>query len=70
MPTTIAITGKGGCGKTTVSALTLRLLLDRGMTPVLAVDADPNLNLNAALGVESTHQPSIILNAIRQIRIY
>jgi CO dehydrogenase maturation factor len=47
----IAITGKGGVGKTTVSALTVRLLVEAGRGPVLAVDADPNLNLNAALGV-------------------
>jgi len=52
MGMTIAITGKGGCGKTTVSALTVRLLVERGEGPVLAVDADPNMNLNAALGVE------------------
>lgn len=54
MPTTIAVTGKGGTGKTTVAALTVRALVERGLTPVLAVDADPNLNLNAALGVEVT----------------
>jgi CO dehydrogenase maturation factor len=52
MPTTIAVTGKGGTGKTTVSALIVRALVERGLIPVLAVDADPNLNLNAALGVE------------------
>ena len=51
MGMTIAITGKGGCGKTTVSALMVRLLVERGEGPVLAVDADPNLNLNAALGI-------------------
>lgn len=48
----IAVAGKGGVGKTTVSALLVRLLVERGLGPVLAVDADPNLNLNAALGVE------------------
>lgn len=52
MPTTIAITGKGGTGKTTVAALAVRALVERGLTPVLAVDADPNLNLDAALGVK------------------
>lgn len=52
MPTTIAVTGKGGTGKTTVAALTVRALVERDLTPVLAVDADPNLNLDAALGVE------------------
>jgi len=52
MPTTIAVTGKGGVGKTAVTALTVRALVEHGLTPVLAVDADPNLNLDAALGVK------------------
>jgi len=47
----IAITGKGGVGKTVVAALTVRLLVEAKRGPVLAVDADPNLNLNAALGI-------------------
>lgn len=56
MPTTIAITGKGGTGKTVVSALTVLALVEHQVRPVLAVDADPNLNLDAALGlrVEAT----------------
>jgi CO dehydrogenase maturation factor len=52
MPTTIAVTGKGGTGKTTVAALTVKSLVARDLTPVLAVDADPNMNLDAALGVK------------------
>ena len=48
----IAITGKGGVGKTTVSALLVKYLLDAGKTPVLAIDADPNSCLDAALGVK------------------
>jgi len=51
MRETVAITGKGGVGKTTVAALAVRLLVEAGGGPVLAVDADPNLNLNTALGV-------------------
>jgi CO dehydrogenase maturation factor len=47
----IAITGKGGTGKTTLAALLIRRLIERGNTPVLAVDADPNSGLDAALGV-------------------
>jgi CO dehydrogenase maturation factor len=49
--TVIAVTGKGGCGKTTVAAFLVRLLVERGLGPILAVDADPNMNLNAALGL-------------------
>jgi CO dehydrogenase maturation factor len=48
----IAIAGKGGTGKTTLSALLVRCLKAQGVRPVLAVDADPNSNLADALGVE------------------
>ena len=47
----IAIAGKGGVGKTTISAMLVQHLL-KIQKPVLAVDADPNSNLNAALGLE------------------
>ena len=46
---TIAIAGKGGTGKTTVSALLIKLLSQKGL--VLAVDADPSTNLSQALGL-------------------
>ena len=45
----IAVTGKGGVGKTTLSSLLARLYADAGFT-VLAIDADPDANLAAALG--------------------
>ncbi len=45
----IAVSGKGGVGKTTFSALLARALADRGLS-VLAVDADPDANLGQALG--------------------
>ena len=48
---TIAVSGKGGTGKTTISALLIRSFIDLGEVPVLAVDADPNANLHEALGV-------------------
>jgi len=48
----IAIAGKGGTGKTTLSALLVRALREQGVRPILAVDADPNSNLADALGVE------------------
>lgn len=47
----IAVSGKGGVGKTTLSALIVRQLLKRSKKPVLAIDADPNSCLDAALGV-------------------
>ncbi len=49
---TIAISGKGGTGKTTVTALIIRWLSKHNAGPVLAVDADSNVNLNDTLGVE------------------
>ncbi len=52
MATTIAISGKGGSGKTTVAALIVRSLRDAGNGAVLAVDADPNSCLGLTLGVE------------------
>jgi CO dehydrogenase maturation factor len=50
-PFTIALSGKGGTGKTTISSLLIRSFIDLGDIPVLAVDADPNANLHEALGV-------------------
>jgi CO dehydrogenase maturation factor len=48
----IAVAGKGGVGKTTVAALMVMRLIQRGCRPVLAVDADPNTCLDLALGVK------------------
>jgi CO dehydrogenase maturation factor len=50
-PFTIAVSGKGGTGKTTLSSLLVRSFIALGDAPVLAVDADPNANLHEALGV-------------------
>lgn len=50
----IAITGKGGVGKTTISSLIVKQLIANNITPVLAIDADPNSCLDAALGLKVT----------------
>ncbi len=50
--TTWALAGKGGTGKTTLAALIIRGLVERGLGPVLAIDADPAANLHLALGME------------------
>jgi len=52
MPFSIALAGKGGTGKTTVSGMLIRYLVKSGKTPILAVDADCNANLNEVLGLE------------------
>jgi CO dehydrogenase maturation factor len=49
MTKTIAIAGKGGTGKTTIAALLVKFLSQKGL--VLAVDADPSTNLSQALGL-------------------
>lgn len=52
MTETLAVVGKGGTGKTTFAALTIKYLLEAGLTPILAIDADPSSNLNMALGMD------------------
>ncbi len=48
----IAISGKGGVGKTTIAGTLVRLFADRGYS-VIAVDADPSMNLHTMIGVEN-----------------
>ena len=55
----IAISGKGGVGKSTLSAALSLLLAEKGKK-VLAVDADPDANLAAALGFSAKEQSSIV----------
>ncbi len=52
MSYTVAVAGKGGTGKTSLSGLIVHYLSQMGKGPVLAVDADANSNLNEVLGVE------------------
>lgn len=49
---TIAISGKGGTGKTTLAALIIRWLSENRSGCILAVDADSNVNLNDTLGIK------------------
>ena len=48
----IAVAGKGGVGKTTLTGLIIQYLGEKGKGPILAVDADANSNLNEVLGVK------------------
>ena len=52
MALSIAFSGKGGTGKTTLAGLLVRYLIKKDKGPILAVDADSNYNLNEVLGVE------------------
>lgn len=54
MAFSIALSGKGGTGKTTLAGMLIKFLVSTGRTPVLAVDADSNANLNEVIGLEFT----------------
>jgi CO dehydrogenase maturation factor len=58
----IAVAGKGGTGKTSVTSLVIRYLLKNNLGNVLAVDADPNSNLAESLGLEVRQTVGRILN--------
>lgn len=66
MSITIAISGKGGTGKSTVAALLIRWLNERGQKSVLAVDADANVNLNDLLGVGPVEPVGTIREELRE----
>jgi len=55
----IAVSGKGGAGKTTLAGVMARLLAARGKK-VIAIDADPDSNLASAIGIDE--------ESLRQVR--
>jgi CO dehydrogenase maturation factor len=61
----IAVAGKGGVGKTTFTALLIKELMRQEKGIILAVDADPNSNLNEALGIDIDDSIANILEEVR-----
>ena len=61
----IAVAGKGGTGKTSITSLVIRYLLKNNLGTVLAVDADPNSNLAENLGLEVRQTVGAILNSFQ-----
>jgi len=61
---TIALAGKGGTGKTTLAALIVRIIKEKKLGSILAVDADPNSNLAQGLGLEVKETIGSILDEI------
>jgi len=52
MSFTIGFAGKGGTGKSTIASIVTRYLVKKGLTPVLAIDADPNSMLGQMLALD------------------
>jgi CO dehydrogenase maturation factor len=62
----IAVAGKGGSGKTSISSLIIRYLQKNNKGPVLAVDADPNANLGESLGLEVKDTVGMMLDRFQK----
>lgn len=61
-----ALSGKGGVGKTTLSGLFVRNLVELGKKPVLAIDADPNSCLADMLGLKVEHTIGSARETVRE----
>ena len=65
----IAVAGKGGTGKTSVTSLVIRHLLKNGAGPILAIDADPNANLGESLGLDIKQTVGSIIASFNEEKI-
>lgn len=63
-PIVIAVCGKGGVGKTSISALITRTLIEQSGKRILAIDADPAVGFATALGVQVARTVDDIRNEV------
>ena len=61
-PLLIAVCGKGGVGKTSISALVIKILAEKADRRILAIDADPAVGLATALGFKGERTVNDIRN--------
>ncbi len=64
----IVVSGKGGVGKTTISASLARYLKDKGFQ-VYAIDADPDANLARTLGIKDDVKPLVELEEVIEEKV-
>ena len=67
MGTTLAVAGKGGVGKTSITALKIKALIDGGQIPLLAIDADSNSNLHEVLGIREPRSVGCVREDTRKM---
>ena len=67
MGVTLAVAGKGGVGKTSITSLIIKNLIDTGQRPLLAIDADSNSNLHEVLGIREPKSVGCIREDARKM---
>jgi CO dehydrogenase maturation factor len=67
MGTTLAVAGKGGVGKTSITALIIKALIEAGKNPLLAIDGDSNSNLHEVLGIKNPRSVGCVREDTRKI---
>ncbi|MFC2035204.1 AAA family ATPase [Chloroflexota bacterium] len=69
MSFSVAVAGKGGTGKTSISSLIIRYLKRNGTGPILAVDADANANLGEGLGLVVRETVGSIIASFNTVKL-